>query len=59
MLPRGLTLYARAHAKFVGPLNAPGTPHEFTTSAVGSNSNVTIVENPTEGCVDGQLPIPP
>ena len=59
LLPKGKTLYARAHAKFMGPLSAAGTEHQFMTSVAGLQSSATLVENPLESCVDGQIPIPP
>lgn len=58
-LPKGATLYARAHAKFVGPDLGYDKVHTFYTDAVGMESTATIVENPNETCTDGQLPLPP
>lgn len=64
LLPKGKTLYARAHAKFVGT-PTPNEVHTFQTSAAGVDSSVQIIENPLDGitsqpvCVDGQLPPPP
>jgi hypothetical protein len=62
-LPKGITLYARAHAKFVGT-PTPSEDHTFTTTAIGITSSIHVIENPLGGdpplpvCVDGQFPPP-
>lgn len=56
-LPKGRTLYARAHVKMTGGIETD--EDEIFTSHVsigGSKDDTwTVVENPTQGCVDGQL----
>jgi hypothetical protein len=55
LLPKGATLYARAHVKFFGTPTTAET-HTFSTSAAGLPSQVQVIENPVPACVDGQLP---